>query len=50
MFAPPGNGKGILVNMISNCIKCPLPTLFVYTASKTGLLALSDGMRPEMKK
>ena len=43
-------GKGRVVNMISNCTECPLPTLSVYTASKAGLLALSDGIRPEMKK
>ena len=42
--------KGRVVNMISNCTECPLPTLSVYTATKAGLLALSDGMRPEVKK
>ena len=40
--------RGRIVNMISNCTDCPLPTLAVYTASKAALLALSDGMRPEL--
>ena len=43
-------GKGRVVNIISNSKECPLPTLSVYSASKAELLALSDGMRPEMKK
>jgi len=43
-------GRGRVINMISNCTECPLPTLSVYTASKAGLLALSDGMRAEMQK
>ena len=42
--------RGRVINMISNCTTCPLPTLAVYTASKAGLLALSEGMRPELEK
>ena len=42
--------RGRVINMISNCTTCPLPTLAVYTASKAGLLALSEGMRPEVEK
>ena len=42
--------RGRVINMISNCTTCPLPTLAVYTASKYGLLALSEGMRPEVEK
>ena len=42
--------RGRVINMISNCTTCPLPTLAVYTATKFGLLALSDGMRPEVEK
>ena len=42
--------KGRVVNMISNCTEVPLPTLSVYTASKAGFLALSDGMRQEITK
>ena len=44
------HSKGRLVNMISFCTQCPLPTLSVYCASKAGLKMLSDGMRMEMKK
>jgi len=42
--------KGRIINMISNCTDCPLPTLAVYTASKAGLKNLTIGMRPEMSK
>lgn len=42
--------RGRLVNMISFCTECPLPTLSLYTASKAALLSLSDGMRMELKK
>ena len=42
--------RGRVINMISNCTTCPLPTLAVYTASKAGLLALSEAMRPEVAK
>jgi len=42
--------KGRIINLISNCTTCPLPTLSVYTASKAGLLALSEAMRPELAK
>ena len=42
--------RGRVINMISNCTTCPLPTLAVYTGSKAGLLALSEAMRPELAK
>lgn len=59
-------GQGRIVNMISNCTECPLPTLGPYTASKVSnfstlqtifnfvyqgaLLANTDIMRAELKK
>merc|ERR1712243_526372 len=43
-------GKGRGINLVSNCTYCPLPTLGVYTASKAGLLALTEAMRPELAK
>lgn len=42
--------EGRLVNMISYCTECPLPTLSVYTATKAALFSLSNGMRMELKK
>jgi len=42
--------KGRVVNMISNCTECPLPTLSLYTATKAGLKYLTRGMRPELTK
>ena len=42
--------KGRLVNMISFCTECPLPTLSVYTATKAALFSLSNGMRMELAK
>lgn len=41
---------GRLVNMISFCTECPLPTLSLYTSSKAGLLSMSNGMRMELAK
>ena len=35
-------GRGRLVNMISNCTECPLPTLGPYTASKVRHQKLFD--------
>lgn len=43
-------GRGRVVNVVSHCTECPLPALAVYTASKAGLMSLSDGMRPELAK
>jgi NAD(P)-dependent dehydrogenase (short-subunit alcohol dehydrogenase family) len=43
-------GGGRVVNLISNCTTVPLPTLALYTASKAGLLALSEAQRPELAK
>ena len=57
-------GRGRLVNMISNCTECPLPTLGPYTASKVrhqklfnkcrlpqaALLAISDVLRAELSR
>jgi len=42
--------KGRIVNMISYCTECPLPTLSVYTSTKAALKTLSDAMRMELKK
>jgi len=42
--------KGRLVNMISYCTECPLPTLSIYTATKAALFSLSNGMRMELAK
>ena len=42
--------KGRVINMISNCTDCPLPTLSIYTATKAGLKYLTHGMRPELDK
>lgn len=44
------SSKGRLVNMISFCTECPLPTLSIYTASKAALLSMSNGMRMELAK
>ena len=44
------SSKGRLVNMLSFCTECPLPTLSVYTATKAALFSLSNGMRMELKK
>ena len=43
-------GNGRIINMISFCTTCPLPTLSVYTATKGALLRLSEGMRAELAK
>ena len=43
-------GSGRVVNIVSYCTECPLPTLAVYTASKAALMALTDAMRPEVAK
>jgi len=42
--------KGRIINMISFCTTCPLPTLAVYTSTKAALLRLSEGMRAELTK
>ena len=42
--------KGRLVNIVSFCTECPLPTLSLYTATKAGVLSLSEGMRMEMAR
>ena len=44
------SGGGRIVNMISFCTTCPLPTLAVYTSTKAALLRLSEGMRAELLK
>ena len=44
------SARGRVINMISNCTDCPLPTLSVYTSSKAGLKYLTHGMRPELAK
>jgi short-subunit dehydrogenase len=41
---------GRLVNVISYCTECPMPTLSVYTSTKAALKALSDAMRMELQK
>ena len=50
-FAPcliQANGR--LVNIVSFCTECPLPTLSLYTATKAGVLSLSEGMRMELAR
>ena len=42
--------KGRIINMISFCTECPLPTLSIYTATKAALFSLSNGMRMELSK
>jgi len=42
--------NGRIVNMISFCTDCPLPTLTMYTASKAALRSMSAGMRMELGK
>ncbi len=42
--------NGRLVNMVSFCTECPLPTLSIYTATKAALMSLSNGMRMELAK
>ena len=42
--------KGRLINMVSFCTECPLPTLSVYTATKAALMSLTNGMRMELAK
>ena len=42
--------KGRLVNVVSFCTECPLPTLSVYTATKAALMSLTNGMRMELAK
>ena len=42
--------KGRLVNVISYCTECPMPTLSVYTSTKAALKTLSDAMRMELVK
>ena len=42
--------KGRLVNMISFCTECPLPTLSIYTATKAALMSLTNGLRMELSK
>ena len=42
--------KGRLVNVVSFCTECPLPTLSVYTATKAALMSLTNGMRMELSK
>jgi len=44
------SGKGRVVNVVSFCTECPLPSLAVYSASKAALMSLTDGMRPEVAK
>lgn len=40
--------EGRIINMISYCTDCPMPTLTVYTASKAALKSLSIGLREEL--
>lgn len=42
--------KGRLINVVSFCTECPLPTLSVYTATKAALMSLTNGMRMELAK
>ena len=42
--------RGRIINMISFCTECALPTLSIYTATKAALLSLSNGMRMELSK
>lgn len=42
--------KGRLVNMVSFCTECPLPTLSIYTATKAALMSLTNGLRMELSK
>ena len=42
--------NGRLVNVVSFCTECPLPTLSVYTATKAALMSLTNGMRMELSK
>ena len=50
-FAPQlMSSKGRLVNIVSFCTECPLPTLSLYTATKAGVLSLSEGMRMELAR
>ena len=42
--------QGRLVNIVSFCTECPLPTLSLYTATKAGVKSLSEGMRMELKR
>ena len=44
------SSKGRIVNIISFCTQCPLPTLSLYTATKAAVLSLSEGMRMECAK
>jgi len=43
-------GKGRVINVVSFCTECPLPSLAVYSSSKAALMSLTDGMRPEVAK
>ena len=41
---------GRIVNVISFCTDCPMPTLAVYTATKAALRGISDALRMETAK
>jgi NAD(P)-dependent dehydrogenase (short-subunit alcohol dehydrogenase family) len=42
--------KGRIINMVSFCTDCPMPTLSIYTATKAALRSLSAGMRMELAR
>jgi 3-hydroxybutyrate dehydrogenase len=42
--------QGRIVNLVSFCTDCPMPTLSIYTATKAALRSLSAGMRMELAR